>query len=57
MHPSDARSAGLSRGRATIQTADGNCQVRVLTDTSVRPGVVLAGRPDLAAARGKVVPS
>lgn len=57
MHPADARAAGLGSGHAVIETARGKAAVRVLTDTSVRPGVVLAGRPDLAGAHGKVVPS
>ncbi|SPF33868.1 Anaerobic dehydrogenases typically selenocysteine-containing-like protein [Candidatus Sulfopaludibacter sp. SbA4] len=56
LHPQDAARCGVSAGnRATLETPNGKWSVRILTDSSVRPGVVLAARPEMASASGKVV--
>ena len=56
LHPQDAARCGVAGGaRAILETPHGKWQVRVLTDSSVRPGVVLAARPEMAGAQGKVV--
>lgn len=58
LHPQNAAARGLADGgRAILQTKKGEWPVRVVTDTSVPPGVLLTARPDLAGARGKVVRS
>lgn len=56
LHPQDAARCGVAGGaRAILETPNGKWSVRVLTDSSVRPGVILAARPEMAGAQGKVV--
>ena len=58
LHPQDAARCGVATGaRAILETANGKWPVRVVTDSGVRPGVILAGRPEMAGAPGKVVPA
>jgi anaerobic selenocysteine-containing dehydrogenase len=63
IHPDTARQCGLPEGaRAMLQTRCGKCEVRVLFDAGVMPGVVrLASGPAAlevcggSVARGRVV--
>jgi len=56
LHPLDAARCGIAFGtHAILETPNGKWSVRVLTDSSVRPGVILAARPEMAGAQGKVV--
>jgi anaerobic selenocysteine-containing dehydrogenase len=56
LNPQDATACGIDDGgRGTLETRNGKWEVRVVTDSSVRPGVVLTSRPDLQGTRGKVV--
>jgi anaerobic selenocysteine-containing dehydrogenase len=63
MHPETARSCGDAEGgRAVLETSLGKCEILVVVDSSVPPGVVqVAAAPEIvdicgAFARARVAP-